>query len=78
MDAARLPEARLRFPQLATDEADAERRVRLAMATGDVKSGANALADWIDAQAAMLAYLTVEDGLRHSESVCSSMCLRPS
>lgn len=63
MNAARLPEARLRFPQLAEDEADAERRVFQALASRDVKGGAQALADWIDAQAAMLCYLEVETQL---------------
>lgn len=63
MDAARLPEARLRFPAWAADEAHAEQRLRMAIATGDLAGGAQALADWIDAQAAMLAYLTVEERL---------------
>lgn len=57
MNAARLPEARLRWPRLAKEEADAERRVRQAMAASDLEAGARALADWIDAQAGMLVYL---------------------
>lgn len=65
MNAARLPEARLRFPEWAEQERDAEMRVRICVATGDIKGGAHALADWIDAQAAMLVYLDIESGIEH-------------
>lgn len=60
MDASRLPEARLRFPRLADDEVQAMRRLRQAITTGDVASGSQALADCIDAQAAMLVYISFD------------------
>jgi hypothetical protein len=61
MNAERLPEARLRCPQWAADEDAAMKRVRRAALDGDVDAGARALADWIDAQALMLAYCDVYD-----------------
>lgn len=61
MNAARLPEARLRCPEWAVDEENAMKRVRRAAISGDVEAGAKALADWIDAQALMLAYVDVYD-----------------
>lgn len=61
MNAARLPEARLRFPKLAADEDAAMCRVRRAVGAGDIKAGSQALADWIDAQVAMLLYLDIDE-----------------
>ena len=61
MDSARLPEARARFPEWALCERMAEQRLRVAVAEGDIPAGSQALADWIDAQAVMLACLYVED-----------------
>lgn len=59
MNAARLPEARLRFPDWAANEREAECRVRICASVGDIAGGAKALADWIDAQALMLACLEI-------------------
>lgn len=61
MNAARLPEARERYPKWAADEDAAMLRLRIAVAAGDVPAGAKALADWIDTQALMLSYMEIED-----------------
>lgn len=61
MNAARLPEARQRYPQWAAEEDAAMWRLRQAVANGNIPAGAKALADWIDTQALMLAYMEIED-----------------
>lgn len=64
MNAARLPEARLRYPHLATQEDEAMKRCRRAAMAGDIKAGSQALADWVDARCAMLVYIELEDDLK--------------
>lgn len=61
-DDEKLEIARLRWPSMANQEAEAERRLRRMVFSGDpsqVSDGAQALADWIDARCAMLVYFDV-------------------
>lgn len=50
---------RCRWPEMANQEAEAERRLRRVVFSGDpaqIRFGAQALADWIDARCAMVVY----------------------
>jgi hypothetical protein len=56
-DEAALVEARAGWPAMAEKEADAALRLAASLAGDEVAAGAQALADWIDARAAMLLML---------------------